>query len=134
MARISKALHLLNIDVRLIPDIDVINNEEIFKNIVAEYGVDWESIKKDYDILVSNLHSPRERISRNDAKTTINRILSGSNDIYLSNSEMASIRDSIKTISKWEALKKGGVNSIPSGDATNSFKNIEKILCNGVVY
>ena len=46
MARTAAALLALNIDVRLIPDIDVMNDESVFKSIVETFGIDWDSIKK----------------------------------------------------------------------------------------
>src|SRR5699024_2882920 len=78
MAKISTSMRALNIDFRLIPDIYVLNDETIFKNIVESYGIDWTSLQSDYNIIVTNLHSPKEKINRNDAKTTINRVLDAS--------------------------------------------------------
>ena len=118
MAKISTSMRALNIDIRLIPDIDVLNDETIFKNIVEAYGIDWTSLQSDYNIIVSNLHSPKEKINRNDAKTTINRVLDASENRELSNREIKDIRSAISTISKWDALKSSGISAIPAGDAT----------------
>lgn len=46
MAKIASALRSLDIDVKLIPDLDVLNDECIFKGIATSFDVDWESIKK----------------------------------------------------------------------------------------
>lgn len=133
MAKISTSMRALNIDIRLIPDIDILNDETIFKNIVEAYGIDWTSLQSDYNIIVSNLHSPKEKINRNDAKTTINRILDASENRELSNREIKEIRSVISTISKWDALKSSGISAIPAGDATVSFRKLEQILrANGI--
>lgn len=128
MAKIAKALRALNIDVRLIPDLDVLNDVSVFKSIVEAYGINWNSIDKDYKTIATNLHSDKEYISRNTAMTTINRILNRSDDHYLSSDELRDIREVISTTSKWKNLKKYGVAAFPPGDATNAYNRIEIIL------
>ena len=134
MAKISTSMRALNIDIRLIPDIDVLNDETIFKNIVEAYGIDWTSLQSDYNIIVSYLHSPKEMINRNDAKTTINRVLDASENRELSNREIKDIRSAISTISKWDALKSSGISPIPAGDATVAFRKLEQILRKNGIY
>ena len=133
MARIIAALRSLDIDVKLIVDIDVLNNREIFKEVVEAYGIDFSSICVDYNNIVSNLHSPKEKIDRLIAKTTINQILDQSQNPTLSEREITAIREVISTISKWKGLKAFGVSSIPSGDAASSFKAMNELLkLNGI--
>ena len=134
MSRIITSMRALKIDIRLIPDIDVLNDETVFKNIVEAYGIDWTSLQSDYNIIVSNLHSPKEKINRNDAKTTINRVLDASENQELSNREIKDIRSAISTISKWDALKSSGISAIPAGDATIAFRKLEQILRENGVY
>ena len=63
MAKISTSMRALNIDIRLIPDIDVLNDETIFKNIVEAYGIDWTSLQSDtIRISLMGTPSPRRRI------------------------------------------------------------------------
>ena len=128
MAKTAGALKALNIDVKLIPDIDVLNDENVIKGIAGVFGIDWESIKIDYNTLVSNLHSPKEKINRINAKNDINRVLDSSNNSELSMEEIKNISDIIKTISKWDGIKHGGVQSIPAGNATSSFNRLNQVL------
>ena len=65
MGRIAKALKSLDIKVKLIPDIDVLNNENMFREIIEAFGLQWNSISKEYRIIVSNLHSSKESVNRN---------------------------------------------------------------------
>lgn len=134
MAKIATAMRALNIDIRLIPDIDVLNDETVFKNIAEAFGISWTSIQSDYNIIVSNLHSSKERINRNDAKTTINRVLDASANRELSNREIKEIRTAISTISKWDTLKSSGIPAIPAGDATIAFRRMEQILRTNGIY
>ena len=134
MAKISRALRALNIDVRLILDLDVLNDEGVFRSIIEAYGINWNIIEKDYRIIINNLHSYKEQISRNDVKTTIDGILNSSTDKYLSKKELGDIRDAISTTSKWDILKKYGIIAIPQGDSTNAFKRIDAVLRTNHIY
>lgn len=134
MAKIVTAMRALNIDIRLIPDIDILNDKTVFKNIVEAYGISWTNIQSDYNIIVSNLHSPRETIRRDDARATINRVLDNSKNQVLSDSEITEIRTAISTTSKWKALKSSGTSAIPSGDATAAFKRMNQILRASGIY
>ena len=134
MARIISALRSLNVNVRLIPDIDVLNDEEVLKGIVSAYGIGWESIKVDYKILVSNLHSTRERINRSTAKTAIEQVLDGKADQNLSSEEIKQIQETVKTISKWDNIKKMGIPAIPAGDATAAFGRLNTVFKDAGIY
>ena len=134
MARTAAGLLALNIDVRLIPDIDVMNNENTFKGIAETFGINWDSIKTDYNILVSNLHSTKERILRTDAKTIINQILDAKNSKELSKKEIESINNAMRTVSKWDNIKHSGEAGIPAGDATNAYKRLKQTLINHKIY
>lgn len=128
MAKIALALRVLKIDVKLIPDIDVLNNEVVFKGIVEAFEIDWTTVQSDYNTIVGNLHSQKEKINRNDAKTSINRIIDGSQNQDLSNREIKDIRTVISTISKWDTIKSAGISAIPAGDATSAFRRLNQVL------
>ena len=128
MAKIIKALRSLNVEVKLIVDIDVLNDETVFKGIIEAYDIDYNSIKPDYNNIVSNLHSTKEKINRVLTKTSINQILDNSNATDLSQRELKLIRGAISTISKWDGVKSSGVAAIPAGNATTSYRTIDQLL------
>lgn len=134
MARIATALLALNIDVRLILDIDVLNEANVFKSIVETCGINWNSIRTDYNVLAANLHSTKEKILRTDAKTSINQILDAKDESELSKKEIESINNIIRTVSKWELIKRSGESAIPSGDATKAYKHLKQILDEHKIY
>jgi len=134
MAKIATALRALNIEVKLIPDIDVLNDENVFRGIVEAFGIEWGTISGDYNVIVSNLHSPKESINRNDLKTTVNRILEQSNTQNLSKRELKDIEEATRTISKWTALKESGISAIPRGDATTAFSRMNQTLKEHEIY
>jgi len=134
MAKIAKALRSLNISVRLVPDIDVLNDESIFKGIVEAFGVSWTSVSTDYKIIVSNLHSAKESVIRSIAKAEIIRILDGSTNKNLSGGEINEIRNVISTESKWKTLKTSGFRSLPAGDATAAYGRLNSALCGAGIH
>ena len=134
MAKIVTALRSLDISVKLIPDIDVLNDQEVFKGIAQAFGIDFRAIQTDYNNIVSNLHSPKEKINRNSAKAAITQVLDSSSNTELSPREIRDIREVISTISKWESVKSAGVTAIPSGNATTSFRSIDQILKSAGIY
>ena len=134
MPRIAEALLALDIDVRLIPDIDVMNNENFFKSLVVKFGIGWDTIKTDYNILASNLHSTKEKILRTDAKTSINEILDAKQGTELSKKEIEAINNVIRTVSKWDNIKHFGETVVPAGDATNAYKHLKQVLSDHKIY
>ena len=134
MAKIAKALRSLNISIRLVPDIDVLNDESVFKGIVEAFGVAWTSVSTDYKIIISNLHSAKESVVRSVAKSEITRILDGSTTKDLSGGEISEIRNVISTESKWKVLKTSGFRSLPAGDATAAYGRLNSALCKAGIH
>lgn len=133
MSKIIIALRALDIDVKLIADIDVLNDETVFRYIIEAFDIDYSSIQADYNNIVANLHSPKERINRNTAKASINQVLDGSSSTELSNKELKNIREVISTVSKWDGIKKSGAAALPAGNATASYRKIDqKLRENGI--
>lgn len=128
MAKIVNALRALKINVKLIADIDVLNDENVFSSIVQAFDIDYATLKSDYNNIVSNLHSSKERINRNTAKAALNQILDSSTNAELSTRELKDIREIISTTSKWDGIKKSGIAALPSGNATASFRKIDQLL------
>lgn len=134
MAKIAKALKLLNIDTKLIPDIDVLNDENVYRSIVEAFGIEWTSIESKYNTIVGNLHSVKENVKRSEATAMIEQVLSSSKNPTLSNKEIEKIKEALKTVSKWAALKEFGTNAISRGDATVAFDSMNIILKEHGIY
>jgi len=134
MARVAKALRSLNIDVKLITDIDVLDDGNIIRGIVEAFDMDWSTLQANYNILVNNLHSSKEKINREEAKKHINDILDEHNEKYLNKDEIKSIKKIIDTDSKWKIIKESGINGVPSGDASSAIKKLNNTLKEKGIY
>lgn len=134
MAKIAKALKMLNIDTKLIPDIDVLNDEKVFRGIVEAFGIEWASIESKYKIIVGNLHSTKETVKRSEVSAVIEQVLSSSKNDTLSKKEIETIKEALKTVSKWASLKEFGTNAIPRGEATIAFDCMNSALKEHGIY
>ena len=128
MAKIVAALRSIGVDIKLIPDIDVLNDSNIFQSIIEAFGGVWQDFYKDYEMIVNNLHSIKEKINRSEAKARITTVLDSSRTENLSNNELKQIRDIIKPISKWENIKKSGKSALPPGDAMAAYTRLDSKL------
>lgn len=121
---IAKALLSLKIDYRIIADIDVLDDENVFKSVVESVGVKWDEVLNDYKVIVENLRAPRDKVPRGEIVELLNNI-TGQEGAYLADGEVGRIKDCIKTESKWSLLKKGGVPIIPSGEPTQAWHKLD---------
>lgn len=126
MARISEALKSLNVRVKVIPDIDIFNDETVFRGIIEAYGVEWDLISSKYKVLISNLHSPKDKIKRADFNSEWVSLTSTNE--FLSNAEIDKLEKALKKTSKWAQLKEAGFSAVPQGDAYAAVKELRLVL------
>ena len=124
---IAKALKALNIDFRLVTDIDVLDSERIFKDICDAIGLVWNDVEADYRRIAANLQVPRDKVPRSEIKAVLDEVMTRG-ETFLMENEMSRIRDCLKAESKWDLLKKGGVAIIPPGEPTQAWKRLEQKL------
>ena len=134
MAKTATALRELNIDVRLIPDIDILNDEIIFRKTVEAFGINWMDMEKDYRILSQNLHAKNEKLIRQQTKEELLRVIEANTEKELSKDEIKRIREIVSTESKWNILKRAGKAAIPAGDATKAYDRMEQKLRKHHIY
>lgn len=128
ISKIVAALRALNINVNVIVDIDVLDDKNILNGILDAYGVNWEEIDSKYKILESNLHSDKEKVSREDIKVLLGEICEASKSPLLSKAEIEEIKEAITIHSKWHNLKRCGISAVPAGNATVAFNELNNIL------
>jgi ABC-type polar amino acid transport system ATPase subunit len=128
MHKIISALKSLNVDVKVVPDIDVLNDETIIKGIVESCGSNWATFKNNYKIICANLYSPKEQLVRTEILNNIKDLLEKQTNNYLSQEEINNIRIMLKTTTKWSELKHNGTTAIPAGDATKAYNELNDAM------
>lgn len=126
--KILKALHSLNIDIKVIVDLDILNDEKLVKELIAEQKISWDEISNDYNILISNINSSKQHIKRDDVKLKVNSILDNKKSPELDTKELNEIENIISVPSVWKEIKKAGVSALPSGDAKKAFNKINDLF------
>lgn len=134
MSKVAIALRSLNIDVKLIPDIDVLNDEGIFKGITEAFEIEWDSIVSFYKILKSNVDNQSEKANLQKVRDDLNQILNNCKSNTLTNREISAIKETVTTKSGWGNLKKCGENAFAPGDMFNAYKELKKILNENNIY
>lgn len=128
MPKVIKALKALNINLIVIPDIDVLNDKNIIKRIVESCGDSWEKYESSYNKLQNNLKTQKNSIIRDEVKMKIDEVLNSSQDKELSKEEIGQIISNLKIETKWSVVKKGGKDIIPRGDGFSAFEQLDKLL------
>ena len=128
MARIAKALRTLGIFVKIIPDIDVLNDEAVFKALIESVNIDWSLVSKDYNILSSSINNKGKKPNRVDLRNTLIGIIDASKKDCISEDEIKALTHCLDFPSSWDLLKKAGSVAIPSGSAMTAYKHLVEVL------
>lgn len=134
ISKIARALRALNIDVRIIADIDILNNENVFRECIESCNIQWCDILNQYKTIVSSLYNQKNDLKRGEIKELINNIIDNSSEKILSNDEIKEIQKLLKIPSKWDGIKENGISAIPKGDATKRFNEMNAVLHQNGIY
>lgn len=129
-AKVVNALRSLNISIKLILDIDVLNDEGVFKGIIEAVGENWENYVRNYKQFSSNIIGSQKQIRKNEIQT----LLQSFGGEILSDDDIKKVSNAIRRPSKWNELKDMGTAAIPKGDAMKAFENMNVALKKAGVY
>ena len=133
VGKIAGALKALDIDIRVILDIDVLNAEQSFKSVVYAMGLDWTCIEHNYRIVFKAINNKKKNPDRQTFKENIVNLLEKNTDSYVSEVEIKQIKSFLKSNSSWNEVKENGKIAIPNGDASERYEQIDLILkTNGI--
>lgn len=129
MPKVIGALKELRVDVKVIPDFDVLNNEVVLKALVQVCGGDWSRIERDYRILIADIKQ-RSNIGRTgaDVLKEIEAELADVMGTVVSQTKMRNIRASLESNTEWDRLKKTGISGIGAGAPRSACESILKYL------
>ena len=129
MAKVLGALKKLNVEVKVIPDFDMLNKENLLKELIQACGGNWDCIKKDYNVLISDVKQ------RSNSGTTgqevlekIQEELADVLDKEVTPTKMRSIREMLESNTEWDRLKKIGVNGVGHGNPRQACEAILNYL------
>lgn len=126
MKDIVNALVSLKIDYRVIPDIDILNEEDVIKGLVNINADNWSSIKHDYDKLISSFGEVKN-ITGNELIENLKTKI-GNLEKELSNTLLRQLKREIVGKGKWDDVKRNGFSGITNDDARQRLTKIDAYL------
>ena len=132
MAALVKALRELDVPVDVIADIDILNDETVFKNLLEALGGDWSAIQPMMRTVCRSIEQKKPPLNAGEIKEAIEVVFDGVQLTDVFPREKRSEIDKIfKKATLWGAVKEAGEAAIPAGEATTKFKELQD-LCNNV--
>ena len=125
--KLVSTLEALDVPVDVIADMDVLNNKNIFEQIVKSLSDDSDTIMSLADIVRTSVENVRSALSASEVREEIKRILddeSVGDDIKVIR---RNVNDVFAKASKWQDIKRSGVNGLPSGNPTETFNRLNKL-------
>lgn len=126
---VIKALKSLNVKTIAVTDIDVLNNKNIFQEIIEASGEDWNNVETPWKIITEYVKSQRAQLDTEEVKTEINEIFKTFNEQQLTTDITNKIKKVIKMSSAWSKVKETG-KSFFSGDAYTAFSKLYELCKN----
>lgn len=124
LANMAVVLQALKVDYRVIADIDIIDDEHVFRNLIERCGGTWASIEDDYNLVVSNSKLRPKNIERKELQD----IIEGDDAEYISDSEAQCLRKALSKRNAWHDIKRGGSSAVLRGDSYASLQQIIEYL------
>jgi energy-coupling factor transporter ATP-binding protein EcfA2 len=122
MAKLASTLRALDVPVSVIADIDVLNEESVFRNLFESLGGNWPAISQNWTALSTAVLSQRPPLNAAQVAGMISAEIDGvtGTDPFPQTKETA-IKRVFKTVSPWSSLKQSGRSAVPGGEATKHF-------------
>lgn len=133
MPMVIRALRAVEVPIRAVADIDLINNKHPLQAFVEASGGNWDEFKQDWNIVKSQVDSKKAELSTSEVKRQINELLDVVNEKTLPTDVRPKIESILKQSSPWAIVKEAGKAYIPPGDATQAFSRLVAALqCLGI--
>ena len=124
MPSVIKALRSVRVPVVAVADFDVLQNENELRRIVDSLKGDFSLFERDLTILSAALKSTPKSLQRLALKDELARQLGSSPEPVVDQKEAERLRGLFKTESGWDKAKKGGLRTLPQGDAAEAAQNL----------
>ena len=122
MKKVVQALRSLNIEFRVVPDIDLLNNKQTLIDLVEACGRTWEK-DVDYNTLVDGLDKVKNSTG-NEILEQIKNELGANVTQPLSRTKIENLQKLLVVKTNWDQIKKFGIAGAPQGQATQALQNL----------
>ena len=124
---IVEALRPLNVEYRVIADLDLLREKNDVKPLFEACGGNWELLKDDFNRFSDALKDEKNTISKEDLKQLfIDTIDNDGKDEY-DKTSLKELKSMVSLDKKWKPIKKQGIMAIPA-DARDAFNKIDIVM------
>lgn len=123
---VIRALKSLNVKTIAVTDIDVLNNKNIFQEIIETSGEVWGNVETQWKIISEYVKSQRAQLDTEEVKSEIDAIFETFNEPQLTVEITNKIKKVIKQSSAWSKVKETG-KTFFRGDAYIAFGSLYDI-------
>ena len=129
MPTLTETLRALDVPVDVVGDIDILRDEGKLRLLVNALGGDWTRIDQLAKAVRTAVDNSKPGLSIDQIKQGVQAAL----DKELPDSEperhlRSNIEGVFRSISPWDAVKHYGESAIPQGQATQQFRQLQKLL------
>lgn len=133
MSLVAKTLKILGVSFRIVPDLDILNDQEKIKRLCETCGGDWNNFQRDYNIVNSFVRSMDTPMKIQEARAIIQDFLDKKESEglrELSKADIKALKAMISEAKGWDMIKKQGPNGLLRGDSEVAMENILKDMTN----
>jgi energy-coupling factor transporter ATP-binding protein EcfA2 len=122
MAKLAETLRALDVPVSVICDIDILNEENVFRGLLEKLGGSWLDIHQHWKAVSDAVTSLRPSLTAGQVAAKIAEEIEGvtGTDKFPPCKETA-IKQIFKKVSPWSAVKESGRAALPGGEPTRQF-------------
>ena len=132
MATLARALVALDVPVDIVADMDLLNDQNVLREIVEALAGDWPVVQPLAEAVKTAIEEHKPWLSVDEIKNGISEELSKES---LNGESAKQLRSRIGAIfrkaSPWDAVKQAGEAALPAGQATQQFQELQG-LCKGI--
>jgi energy-coupling factor transporter ATP-binding protein EcfA2 len=128
MAKLAKTLRSLDVPVSVVADIDILNDENTFKDLLQVLGCDWAKANTHWRTVSESVLKQRPPLNAEQVAGLIREQLQdikGTKEFPEEKERV--IKEVFKTMSPWSAMKRSGRSALPAGDPITHFDNLTQL-------
>lgn len=125
---VAGALNAVEVPVIVVPDFDVLNDENTLSKLVESLGGTWSEMVAEWKQVRNAVESKKPETGGIEIKTKIEEALKAAIEPIFSASIAREIRAILKTSSPWSTAKGIGKQFIPSGQPTQLYDELQAKL------
>ncbi len=128
MAKLADTLRSLDVPVSVIADIDVLNDEAIFKKLFETLGGTWACVCQHWKAVNDAVLKQKPPLNSEQVQRLIADQIAGvvGTGEFPEGKERA-IKEVFKSVSPWSAMKRSGRSALPPGEPIKHYDSLTKI-------